>query len=445
MVDVTVIGSGPGGLEAALQARKRGLDVALVTATPPGGRATVGSLLPSKVWLTEAERFHSARGYAPSIEAEVGAITGRVNDRMKQRSSNITAVLEKAGVTIHLGSARVTGPNNLRVAPQEEGSGEVSLESRYIILATGSEPRFLAKVKPDGDRIIAPRHTRLLQEIPESITFVGGGVTATEYSSVFAKLGSKVTIVTDIDRLLPRTDPEIVASLREYLTALGVEILTNSPVASVEAGERGVTTTTKGGTLLESDYAFIATGRRPDPESFEESGLDLETDPAGWLVTNAQQRTTVPSIYAVGDITGAPLIANKAIRQARVAVADISGDPEADVISAGLNIEAVYTHPELAQVGPVLELTEREGDGVSLFRRSYGEALLPLIQGSEEGYIKLWEDSRSGEILGGAAFGEDAVEIMAPVQMAAERGMTLKELRQSPFAHPSLTEILSIA
>jgi dihydrolipoamide dehydrogenase len=204
-------------------------------------------------------------------------------------------------------------------------------------------------------------------------------------------------------------------------------------------------TTTKNGTVLETDYAFIATGRRPDPESFEESGLDLETDEAGWLITNAQQRTSVPSIYAVGDITGAPLIANKAIRQARVAVAEINGDTEADVISAGLNIEAVYTHPELAQVGPVLDLAEREGEGVALFRRSYGDALLPLIQESEEGYIKIWEDAKSGELLGAAAFGEHAVEIMALLQMATERGMTRKELLRSPFAHPSLSEILSIA
>lgn len=445
MVDVTVIGSGPGGLEAALQAAKAGLAVALVTATPPGGRATVGSLLPSKVWLTEAEEFYTARRYAPSLQPDIGAITGRVTERMRERSAGVTATLESLGVTIHLGSARLIGANRVQVTPNEEGAEELEIESRHIVLATGSEPRFFANVKPDGERIIAPRHTRLLRETPESITFVGGGVTATEYASVFAKLGSKVTILTDLERLLPRTDPEIVASLTEHLTTLGVEILTNSPVASVEAKENAVITTTRGGKILESDYAFIATGRRPDPECFEGSGLDLATDSGGWLVTDARQRSSIPSIYAVGDITGPPLIANKAIRQGRVAVADISGHAEADIISAGLNIEAVYTHPEVAQVGAVLELIEREGEGVSVFRRSYGDALLPLIRGSEEGYIKLWEESESGELLGGAAFGEHAVEIMSLVQMATERGMNLKELLRSPFAHPSLTEILSIA
>lgn len=444
MVDVTVVGSGPGGFEAALQAAKTGLKVALVTATPPGGRATVGSLLPSKVWLTEAERFHNARKHAPAIEAEVGAITGRVNERMKQRSSGVAALLERLGVTIYLGSARVTGANSVTVTPTEEGAQQTEIESRYIILATGSEPRFFPNVKPDGERVIAPRHTRLLKEIPKSITFVGGGVTATEYSSVFAKLGSRVTIVTDIERLLPRTDPELVATLTGYLETLGVEVITNSPVESVAARDNGVVTETKGGKLLETDYAFIATGRRPDPDSFEESGLDLETDGGGWLVTDAQQRTSLRSIFAVGDITGAPLIANKAIRQARVAVAAINEDPEGDIISAGLNIEAVYTDPELAQVGPVLDLAKREGEGVSLLRREYGDALLPMIRGSEEGYIKLWYESSGHDLLGGAAFGEHAVEIMAPVQLAIERGMSLRELVRSPFAHPSLTELLSI-
>jgi dihydrolipoamide dehydrogenase len=445
MIDLTVIGSGPGGLEAALQAAKTGLQVALVTATPPGGRATVGSLLPSKVWLTEAEAFHSARKHAPEIEPEIGAITGRVNDRMKQRSGGVASLLQGLGVTIHLGSAMVVGPNSVTVTPSEEGSPRTTIESRHIILATGSEPRFFPNVKPDGKRIIAPRHTRLLTEIPKSITFVGGGVTATEYASVFAKLGSRVTIVTDIERLLPRTDPELVASLTGYLETLGIEVLTDSPVESVSARENGVVTKTKNGRVLETDYAFIATGRRPDPESFEKSGLDLETDDGGWLVTDAQQRTSVPSVFAVGDITGAPLIANKAIRQARVAVAAIQGDTEGDLISAGLNIEAIYTHPEVAQVGPVLELKKKEGVGVSVFRRQYRDALLPLIRGSEEGYLKLWYDSSSAELLGGAAFGEHAVEIMAPVQMAIERGMTLRELVRSPFAHPSLSEMLSIA
>ncbi len=444
MVDVTVIGSGPGGFEAALQAAKTGLQVTLVTATPPGGRATVGSLLPSKVWLTEAEAFYNARKYAPAIEPEIGTITGRVNERMKQRSSGVASLLERLGVTIYLGSARITGPNSVRITPNEKGTEEETIESRHIILATGSEPRFFPNVKPDGERVIAPRHTRLLKEIPKSITFVGGGVTATEYSSVFAKLGSRVTIVTDIERLLPRTDPELVATLTGYLETLGVEVITNSPVELVTARDNGVVTKTKDGKLLETDYAFIATGRRPDPESFEESGLDLETDSGGWLVTDAQQRTSVHSIFAVGDITGAPLIANKAIRQARVAVAAINGDPEGDIISAGLNIEAVYTHPELAQVGPVLDLAEQEGEGVSLLRREYGDALLPLIRGSEEGYLKLWYAGSGGELRGGAAFGEHAVEIMAPVQMAIERGMTLRELVRSPFAHPSLTELLSI-
>ncbi|MFP4426012.1 MAG: dihydrolipoyl dehydrogenase family protein [Spirochaetaceae bacterium] len=445
MADLTVIGSGPGGLEAALQGAKTGLEVALVTATPPGGRATVGSLLPSKVWLTEAEAFHSARKRAPEIEPRVGAITGRVNERMKERSGGVASLLESVGVAIHLGSAKLTGPNSVTVTPSEEGAEQRTIESRYIVLATGSEPRFFPSVKPDGERIIAPRHTRLLREIPKSITFVGGGVTATEYASVFAKLGSKVSIVTDIERLLPRTDPELVASLTEYLGTLGIEVLTNSPVESVTARKNGVVTTTTDGRVLETEYAFIATGRRPDTEAFEESGLDLETDRGGWLVTDAQQRTSIDSIFAVGDITGAPLIANKAIRQARVAVAAISGDAEGDLISAGVNIEAVYTHPELAQVGPVFDLASREGKEVSLFRRRYGDALLPLIRGSEEGYLKLWYESSTNELLGAAAFGEHAAEILAPVQMAIERGMTLRELVRSPFAHPSLSEMLSIA
>lgn len=444
MVDVTVIGSGPGGFEAALQAGKSGLRVAVVTATPPGGRATVGSLLPSKVWLTEAERFYAAKSMAETLEPNIEAITSTVNSRMKQRSSDIAKSLSELGIKLYLGTARLTGPQRVTVSPNEEGTPEEEIETEHVILATGSEPRFFPEVKPDGQRIIAPRHTRMLKEIPKSILFVGGGVTATEYASVFAKLGSTVTLLTDIDRLLPRSDAELVDSLTARLRKLGIDIVTNAPVASVASKEAGVVTTTRDGTVYETDYAFIATGRLPDTEAFAKSGLDLKTDESGAVVTDAQQRTSISSLFAVGDAAGPPLIANKAIRQARVAVAAIRGDSEGDLISAGLNIEAVYTHPEIAQVGPVLELAERENDGVSVFRRSYADALLPVIQGDEGGYVKLWHDSATGELLGGAAYGEHAVELMAPVQLAVEGGMTMKELMRSPFAHPSLTEILSI-
>ncbi|MFW5812048.1 MAG: dihydrolipoyl dehydrogenase family protein [Alkalispirochaetaceae bacterium] len=442
MVDITVIGSGPGGREAAVQAAKRGLTVAVVSATPPGGRATVGSLLPSKVWLAEAERYHEARSLAPDLTPAVEAITAGVNRRMKQRSASVSEELEKLGVAVHLGSGVLLSPQRLRIEPTEEAADAYEIESRYVILATGSEPRFFPNVKPDGQRIIAPRHTRLLQEIPESILFVGGGVTSTEYASVFAKLGSRVTIATNIERLLPRSDVDLVASVTDYLTSLGVEIMRNTPIASVEREGERVVTRSQGGEVIETDYAFIATGRLPDHAAFADLGL--ETNENGALLTDAQQRTSISTVFAVGDVTGAPMIANRAIRQGRVAAAAIVGDPEGDIVSAGLNIEAVYTHPGLAQVGPVQELREKEGAGVTCYRRGYGEALGPLIEDHGDGYIKIWEDDTSGEVLGGAAFGEHAVELMAPVQIAAERGMSLKELLRSPFAHPSMMEILSI-
>lgn len=442
MVDVTVIGSGPGGFEAALRAAEHGLEVALVSATPPGGRATVGSLLPSKVWLTEAQRYHEARTLAPDLRPSVEGITASVNRKMKQRTASVAGRLEAAGVTLHLGRGRLTAADVVRVEPTEENRKPFDIESRYVILATGSEPRFFSQVKPDGERIIAPRHTRLLQEIPESILFVGGGVTSTEYASAFAKLGSRVTIATKLDRLLPRSDAQLVEALTDYLTGLGVEILKNTPIASVERRGEGVVTRSQGGEVIESDYAFIATGRLADTEAFGELGL--ETDENGALLTDAQQRTSIPTIFAAGDVTGAPMIANRAIRQARVAAAAIASDPEADIISAGMNIEAVYTHPELAQVGPVTDLAGREGEGVDCLRREYSGALLPVIREDEHGFLKIWEDTASGEILGGAAFGEAAVDLMAAVQIAAERGMTLKELLRSPFAHPSMMEILSI-
>ena len=431
--EALVLGSGPAGFEAALKLAQGGLSTAIITATPPGGRATVGSLLPSKVWLHHAH--HSEAGTPqdiPAAAAEVRAtITGRV--------AYTRATLEAAGVTIVSGQATLTGPHSVEVRSGEGWAAELrEITADYIVLANGSEPIFFPAVKPDGKRIIAPRHTQHLQELPESLIMIGGGVTGVEYSSVFARLGTRVQMLS-FDPLLPRSDREYTDRLESMLRDLGVAIETGVAVSAVEnLGDR-VQVTRKDGSTMEAAYAFIATGRAGDLTFLDTRSPELRKTADGrFVAVDSQGRSSEPSIFACGDVTGPPLTANKAVLQARRVVAAVLGTaapPEDTAV-----IEAVYTQPQLAQVGPVLQLVGRSD--LRIVRKSYAASMLGQVHGSADGEIKLWVDS-SDHIHGAAAWGESASEVLAPVQVAMQTGSTLEALSSVPFAYPSLTEVVT--
>jgi dihydrolipoamide dehydrogenase len=320
--------------------------------------------------------------------------------------------------------------------------GSTDIEAASVLIAAGSEPRFFPSVKPDGDRIIAPRHTQKLQRLPESMVMVGGGVTGSEYTSAFQKLGTNVHLITDIDRLLPRTDPELATLLQRRLEQLGVEFSFNNAIKSVENLGNEVRTTTADGTEYRTDFAFVATGRRPDDSFLEEAEERPEQDAGGWLRVDAAGRTTLDGVYAAGDITGAPLTANNAHTVARRVIRDILGTDQSERLPA--LIEAVYTEPQVVHIGPVQELSTSLPAGVTLRRYSYNQTLLGRIHGDGDALFKLWLDDRTNAIRGAAAFGESAVDILAPVQLAMEHGISADALRSTPLAHPALSEVLSL-
>jgi dihydrolipoamide dehydrogenase len=431
--DVIVLGGGPAGVEAAAEAASKGMNTALVADMPLGGRATYGSLLPSKAWLHAAE--HRDPGDTPNLSP----LRSRIQQFQKERTTQLAARLEEVGVSVFSGTGRLIDRSHIDL---ETDGDRRRLEAGSIIIAVGSEPRFFPDVKPDGDRMIAPRHTQKLQEIPKTMVMVGGGVTGTEYASAFQKMGTSVHLITDIDRLLPRTDPELAEQIRSYLERIGVQFTFSSPIQSVESDGSQVTTTTADGSAFTTDYAFIATGRRPDHSYGEEATEKPEQADGGWLAVDENGRTSLQGVYAIGDIAGAPLTANNAHYMARRVVVTIDGRAPAERHPSLL--EAVYTNPQVAHVGPVLELAEGSRDGICLVRRSYGETLLGRIHGQEEGLLKLWVDENDESIRGAAAFGESAVEVLAPVQLAMEHGISYSELRATPFAHPALSEILSL-
>lgn len=439
--DVIIIGGGPAGAETAIEAAARGLKTLVITEMPAGGRATYGSLLPSKAWLHAAEeRNHGADGGGRDTGElpDLAPLRTHIQELQKARTAQLTENMKARGVEVVAGTARFIKRNTVRLRGED---GSVDISGKNIVVTAGSEPRFFPKVKPDGERMIAPRHTQKLQELPKRMIMVGGGVTGCEYATAFRKMGAEVTLITDIDRLLPRTDPELAALLQKRMEALGISFVFNSPIKSVENQGSEVLTTTADGTEYRTDYTFIATGRRPDDSFLEEAEEHPARTDGGWLQADAAGRTSLEGVYAAGDIAGPPLTANNAHTMARRIVRDILGERQSS--QAPTLIEAVYTEPQVVHIGPALELSAGLS-GVKEHRVRYADTLLGRIHGDEDALLKIWVDEESAAIRGAAAFGENAVDILAPVQLAMEHGVSYRDLRGTPLAHPALSEVLTM-
>ncbi len=441
--DLIVIGAGPGGLEAALTAARLGLTTALVSNAKIGGRATWGSLLPSKVWLAAAEKADQL-AEAPAFgfqkhraTLDLSLLREKVKQQSRAASERYTKQLGKAGVQLYFGQAFLLQGKEVSVRADDK---EVcSLSANHIILATGSGPRFTPELKPNKDHIIAPRLSPGLPKIPDSLVVAGGGVTGSEYAYAFAALGAQVTILQNGEQLLPRVDADISKAFEEHLQKhYKLQIFKGDAVQSMQQNGEKVVTTTASGKQYESEYGFIAIGRKTDMSFAEELNTPLATDASGAVRTDEYGRTNLEGVYAIGDLTGAPMMANRATQQARIAVHHIKEGRHSKVLPAHY-IEAAYTHPPVGQIG---DMTPTED--TDLIVHSYEQLLKAHLLRETEGLLKLKIDKRTGLIRGAAAFGAHAIDVLAVVQVAMNHDIKYTALRQIPLAHPTVSEILTL-
>jgi len=430
---LVIIGGGPAGIAAANAADTNSTDVTLISNAPLGGRAGWSSLLPSKVLLTASDLLHHAGVDAP-VYADLVAEIERVAD---QYHALMQSDLEARGVRILTGSARFTGSHALEVKP---GEGEPqTLTFDTALVASGSGPMFPPGLKPDGKRIWAPRLVKVRQSLPGTMILVGGGVTGTEFVYALSSLGVQVTWLVDEFGVLPPFARDITNELVAELLARGVELVEGVPVAELQNTGSGVAATLKDGRTFTADEAFVAIGRRPDV-----ANLNLEA--AGFaaglreLAVDEYARTAVPHIYAAGDVTGAPLVVNKASAQAWTGARHATGVQTPPLQSSTL-VEAVYTHPQVAQVGLTAERAEAEGRSVKVQKVETSVALKSLLAGDEAGFVTLVSDPETGQVLGGSAVGGHAADVLAPIALAIGMGATVPDLAAIFPAHPTLSEL----
>lgn len=316
------------------------------------------------------------------------------------------------------------------------------VEARDIILATGAKPRAIPGLEPDGNRVITSHEALIMKEVPASLLVVGGGAIGVEMAWFYAKAGAKVTIVEMLPRLLPQEDAEISEQLRRSFEKAGITVLCHAKVGNLQRGACSVTVEVEvdGGATqaIEADYLLVAIGVTGaiDGLGLEEAGV--ETD-RGFITTDAECATSVPGIWAIGDVRGGMLLAHKASAEAAVAVYAIAGGAP-DPVTEALIPRCVYAQPSVASVGLTEAAAVAAGHQVRVGKSLFAASGKANAFGQLEGLVKLVFDAVDGRMLGGHLVGHDAVELIGELGLACRLGVTAGQLVATIHAHPTLTE-----
>jgi dihydrolipoamide dehydrogenase len=446
MKQVVVIGGGPAGVEAARAAAQAGAKVTIISDGPVGGRAGWHSLLPSKVWLAAADTI-SRLETAPTMgiqhtapaQPDPEAIHSRIRQVKATWNQQLGDSLLALGVQIFQGIASFDSVRQITV----KGEGGDLLEQfqpEAIIIATGSVPIFPGDLRPDGERVLAPRFASHLHSLPEDIIVIGAGATGSEFAYLFHRMGVKTTWIVDQFGILPTFASEAGAALGDALRSQGMRIHSGHQASRLEKVGSGVTVYTEDGTRHRATMAFLAIGRKPDLGRLNLEATGTRTNLDGSIHTDGFGRSNVPQVYAVGDAAGLPMTANKATIQAWIAGRHAAGERPQGFRPSSL-VHAVYTQPQVAQVGVI----DPEGTPAQSVRLPYPNALEALLLPKQDGFIRLTFTGEERRILGGLSVGDHAADVLAPIALAVQMGASIDDLAASSFAHPTLSELVTLA
>lgn len=450
-VQLAVVGGGPGGYAAAFLAADLGLSVALIDPEPnPGGVCVYRGCIPSKALLHVAKLVDESRhAKAWGVEfAEPRIDLGKLREfknSVVARLTNGTGQLAKFRKVQHIqGLAEIAGPHTLRV---RTATGEPEpLQFEHAILATGSTPAIPPMLKVDDPRIMDSTGALDLPDIPKSLLVVGGGYIGLELGSVYATLGSAVTVVEMTSGLLPGADRDLVDILAKRIAGRMKSVLLNTRVVQLKPEAKGVRVVFDGEGVKDAgreqvfDRVLVSVGRRPNSKI---PGLDstrVRVDERGFIVVDEQRRTDEPSIFAIGDVVGEPMLAHKASHEGRVAVEVIAGE---NVAFEPRAIPAVvFTDPEIAWCGLTEAQAQKEGRKVTVAKFPWGASGRAITLDRMDGLTKLVLDPATERLLGVGLVGTGAGELIAEAVLAIEMGATATDLRLSIHPHPTLTETL---
>lgn len=441
--DVVIVGAGPGGYGAAIRLAQLGRSVLLVEKDRTGGVCLHRGCIPSKALISAAHRYEQAKR-----NPGIGIMTENVmvnfpkvqewkSEVVNQLSGGVASLLASSQVQVIRGEAYFVNERTISVV---DGDKANRYRFHQCIIATGSRP-VEWRGTPFRGRVLSSTEALQLAEIPKSLIVIGGGYIGVELGQMFAKFGSKVTVIESSEALLPGFEPELTRYVLRSFQRLHADVHADSSVMQLLPAEDGVTVefrTRDQEKRVEAEYALVTIGRRPNTDDMGLKELHMTMTERGHIQIDRHCRTSIPGIYAVGDAVEGPALAHKAIYEGKIAAESIAGLPS--VIDYTTIPAVVFSDPEIASVGLTQREAERQGYVVTIGKSSYRTNGRSLTMGEPEGFVKLVGERRSGKVLGGQIVGSGASDVIAELGLAIEMGATLEDISLTVHAHPTLSE-----
>ncbi|MCI0461977.1 MAG: dihydrolipoyl dehydrogenase [Gemmataceae bacterium] len=446
-LDLVVIGAGPGGYVAALRAAQLGLKVACVDKRAAlGGTCLNVGCIPSKALLDSSELYYLAKNRFDRHGIQVGeigldlpALLHRKDDVVKGLTDGIAFLFKKNRITFVQGTGRLEGPG--KVSVQKPDGGRADLEARAILLATGSEPTSLPSLPFDGERVVSSTEALNFDKVPKHLIVVGGGYIGLELGSVWARLGSKVTVLEFLPRILAQSDGELSALVHKALKHQGLTFHLETKVTGCDREKAGMVVWGEAHgkeQTFRGDRVLVAVGRRPYSEGLGLAEAGVAVDKGGRITIDESFQTSVPGVYAIGDLVAGPMLAHKASEEG-VAVAERLAGHKTHVNYLTIP-SVIYTHPELASVGPTEEQLKAEGRAYKVGKFPFSASGRARCLDETEGLVKVLTDARTDRVLAVHILGPRASELIAECVLAMEYAASAEDIARTCHAHPTLSE-----
>lgn len=451
--DIVVIGSGPGGYVAAIRSAQLGYKTAIIEKYPTlGGTCTNVGCIPTKALLDSSEHYAQATQNFKEHGIEVEEINlnfqqfiARKNNVISQNTRGLNYLMDKNKITVIEGKAQFLSNTSIKVIKTDNSNQEI--QAKNFIIATGSKPASLPGITIDKKRIITSTEALTLSEKPKSMIIIGGGVIGVEMASIYNRIGTKVTIIEYANELIATMDRELGANLRKILIKEGIDIQLNKSVYNVENKDKQAIVYYKDENQaehkLEAEYVLMAVGRKPYTEGLGLENTTIQLDEKGRIITNEKLQTTVPSIYAIGDVVAGPMLAHKAEEEG-VFVAEIINGQEPH-INYNRIPGVVYTWPEVASVGYTEEELKAKGIEYRKGKFPFSASARARASMEKEGFAKVLSEPKYGEVLGVHIIGPRAADLIAQAVVALEYEVTDKDMFNISYAHPTYSEVLKEA
>lgn len=451
--DLVVIGSGPGGYVAAIKAAQLGLKVACIDKrVAPGGTCLNIGCIPSKALLTSSHKYWEARehfdnhGITADVKIDVKKMQLRKENVVTELTKGIGFLFRKNGVTFINGTAAIKTPNQVHIVDD----GQI-LETKNILIATGSEPSALPNIEIDEEHIVSSTGALDFEKAPKHLVVIGGGYIGLELGSVWARLGSAVTVVEYFDRIVPAMDSEVATAFHKSLVSQGIVFRLGRKVVNVVKQKKELALHVISANadvsdmpeIITCDKVLVATGRRPYTNGLGLEEVGVETDKRGFVVVNDHYQTAIPNIFAIGDVIPGSMLAHKAEEEG-VAVAELLAGQSGHV-NYGAIPAVVYTQPEVATVGITEDQAKEQGLNYKVGKFPFLANSRAKAVGDTTGFVKVISDAKTDRVLGVHIIGEQAGNMIAEATLAIEFCASSEDIARTCHAHPTHSEALKEA